>query len=98
MFNNKVFFQQFLVGSTISLIGVGSITLGTGFDSWKQSTLLNQLSKHDDLKTSIGDLKTLANNELNLNDPIEQDANDFAILLNVIFNGDKLIQGPMWVN
>jgi hypothetical protein len=95
MLNGKSVSQQLLLGSAITLIAVGSVVLGTSFDSSIQSNTLKNLSKHQNLKAEVGELKLLANIELDLNDPLQNDANNFVSFLNVVFSGDKIIEGPM---
>ncbi len=98
MFNKKNVIQYSLVVSTTLFIGVGSIVLGTSFDSWQQTIILEKLSKHENFKIQISELKILTSKGLNLSDPLENDANNFVNLLNVIFSGDKIIHGPMWID
>ncbi len=98
MFNKKNVIQHSLMVSSTLSIGVGSIVLGTSFDAWEQADILKKLSKYENLKIQISELKILTSKDLNLNDPLENDANNFVNLLNVIFSGDKIIDGPMWID
>ncbi len=109
--NKKKVLINSLTGSTITLLGIGVVVLGAGFDSWEQSNMLNDLSKHENLKPKVSSLKdsVISNLETDstLTEKQKTDANNFVILLDLIFNGGEIknnetditiIEGPMWID
>ncbi len=108
--NKKKALVNSLTASTITLLGVGAVVLGAGFDSWEQSNSLKNLSKHENLKSQVSALKNSVindlGNDITLTEIQKTDANNFAILLDLIFNGGEvlnseiditIIEGPMWI-